>query len=64
MAYVTTWRMNVAARLLREHQRPLREVARNVGYESEFAFARAFKRTVGWAPGQYRAAGNAPECGG
>ena len=63
MAYVTAWRMNVAARLLREHRLSLREVSRHVGYESEFAFARAFKRTVGRAPGQYRTADDAPECG-
>jgi AraC-like DNA-binding protein len=38
------------ARLLRRHRMPLREAARRVGYDSEFAFARAFKRTTG----QYR----------
>ncbi|MCA2213928.1 AraC family transcriptional regulator [Jidongwangia harbinensis] len=56
MAYVTAWRMTVAARLLRQERTPLREIARRVGYDSEFAFARAFKRTVGHAPGRYRAA--------
>jgi AraC-like DNA-binding protein/mannose-6-phosphate isomerase-like protein (cupin superfamily) len=55
MAYVTAWRMTVAARLLGEGRAPLREVARQVGYDSEFAFARAFKRVVGHAPGRYRA---------
>ncbi|MBI1758952.1 MAG: AraC family transcriptional regulator [Actinobacteria bacterium] len=55
MAYVTSWRMMVAARLLREHRAPLREIAERVGYDSEFAFARAFKRTIGRAPGHYRA---------
>jgi AraC-like DNA-binding protein len=54
MAYVTSWRMTVAARLLRRDRAPLREIARRVGYDSEFAFARAFKRAVGHAPGQYR----------
>jgi AraC-like DNA-binding protein len=54
MAYVTAWRMTTAARLLREQRVPLREVARRVGYDSEFAFARAFKRTVGHPPGRYR----------
>jgi AraC-like DNA-binding protein len=34
----------------------LREIAHRVGYDSEFAFARAFKRTVGHAPGRYRTA--------
>lgn len=56
MAYVTAWRMTVAARLLREGPQPLRRIAREVGYDSEFAFARAFKRVVGQAPGRYRAA--------
>jgi AraC-like DNA-binding protein len=55
MAYVTAWRMTVAARLLREQAGPLREIARRVGYDSEFAFARAFKRAVGHPPGRYRA---------
>ncbi|MEV8636667.1 AraC family transcriptional regulator [Streptosporangium sp. NPDC051023] len=67
MAYVTSWRMTVASRLLREEQAPLREVARRVGYDSEFAFARAFKRTVGHSPGQYRTSAKAnqvrPETG-
>ena len=54
MAYVTTWRMALAARMLREEPATLRQIARRVGYESEFAFARAFKRTTGEAPGQYR----------
>lgn len=56
MAYVTAWRMTVAARLLMEGRAPLREVAQRVGYDSEFAFARAFKRVVGHAPGRYRTA--------
>jgi AraC-like DNA-binding protein len=55
MAYVTLWRMTVASRLLREHRQPLRDVAHRVGYDSEFAFARAFKRTIGHSPGRYRA---------
>jgi AraC-like DNA-binding protein len=55
MAYVTSWRMTVAARILREEHRTLREVAARVGYDSEFAFARAFKRATGYAPGRYRA---------
>jgi transcriptional regulator GlxA family with amidase domain len=55
IAYVTDWRMSVAARLLRQQRIPLREVARQVGYDSEFAFARAFKRAIGQPPGRYRA---------
>jgi len=64
MAYVTSWRMTVAARILREEQGTLREVASRVGYDSEFAFARAFKRATGYAPGRYRiAAEKAPSPG-
>jgi AraC-like DNA-binding protein len=54
MAYVTSWRMTVAGRLLRDEPLPLRDIANRVGYDSEFAFARAFKRTVGHSPGRYR----------
>jgi AraC-like DNA-binding protein len=54
MAYVAAWRMAVAARMLREGDATLRQIAREVGYDSEFAFARAFKRTTGQAPGRYR----------
>jgi AraC-like DNA-binding protein len=54
MAYVATWRMALAARMLRDEPATLSQIAKRVGYESEFAFARAFKRTTGQAPGQYR----------
>ncbi|MEU7867053.1 AraC family transcriptional regulator [Dactylosporangium sp. NPDC049140] len=56
LAYVTWWRLTLAARLLRESDAPLRAVARRVGYASEFAFAAAFKRRFGTAPGRYRGA--------
>ncbi|MEU1963755.1 AraC family transcriptional regulator [Nocardia sp. NPDC019304] len=61
LAYVTRWRMLTAARLLRDTDSSLAAVARRVGYTSEFAFAKAFKREYGLAPGGYRrAADNAP----
>ncbi|GHC45922.1 hypothetical protein GCM10010349_08440 [Streptomyces flavofungini] len=41
-------------RLLRTEEAPLRVVAERSGYASEFAFAKAFKRQSGVAPGQYR----------
>jgi AraC-like DNA-binding protein len=63
MAYITAWRMTVAARLLREHRAPLRDVARQIGYDSEFAFARAFKRAIGEAPGRYRSSTGPPPTG-
>ncbi|MGV9771422.1 AraC family transcriptional regulator [Streptosporangium sp. NPDC003464] len=56
LAYLTWWRLNTAARLLRESDAPLGEVGARVGYTSEFAFANAFKREYGQAPGRYRRA--------
>jgi AraC-like DNA-binding protein len=57
LTYLTWWRMTVAGRLLRESDEPLVAVARQVGYGSEFAFAKAFKREFGVAPGRYRREG-------
>lgn len=54
MAYLTRWRMTTAARMLRESDAPLTTVAARTGYGSEFAFAKAFKREYGLAPGGYR----------
>ncbi|MFC7920952.1 AraC family transcriptional regulator [Streptomyces cinereoruber] len=54
MAYLTRWRMTTAARLLRESEAPLSTVAARTGYGSEYAFAKAFKREYGQAPGGYR----------
>ncbi|MYW63644.1 helix-turn-helix domain-containing protein [Streptomyces sp. SID8379] len=54
LAYLTWWRMTTAGRLLRKENAPLRVVAGRTGYTSEFAFAKAFKREFGVAPGQYR----------
>ncbi|MHC3474144.1 AraC family transcriptional regulator [Streptomyces sp. 7R007] len=54
LAYLTWWRMTTAGRLLREADLALRQVAERTGYTSEFAFAKAFKREYGMAPGQYR----------
>ncbi len=54
LAYVSRWRMTVAAALLRDTTQPIAVVADRVGYDSEFAFARAFRRAHGVAPGRYR----------
>jgi AraC-like DNA-binding protein len=54
LTYLTWWRMITAGRLLRADDTPLRLVAQRTGYTSEFAFAKAFKREYGVAPGQYR----------
>jgi AraC family transcriptional regulator, alkane utilization regulator len=54
MQYLTRWRMIVAAGMLRNEQACLARVAEDVGYESEAAFNRAFKREYGVAPGHWR----------
>lgn len=54
MSYLTWWRMSTAAGLLQESDAPLHAIAAKVGYTSEFAFANAFKREFGTAPGRYR----------
>jgi AraC-like DNA-binding protein len=54
LTYLANWRMTLAARLLRETDLKIAAVARQVGYTSEFAFAKAFKRDYGIAPGAYR----------
>ncbi|WP_246485777.1 helix-turn-helix domain-containing protein [Kribbella qitaiheensis] len=46
--------MTTAARMLHGSDAPLRHVAAQTGYTSEFAFANAFKRQYGTAPGRYR----------
>ncbi|RSS53787.1 AraC family transcriptional regulator [Streptomyces sp. WAC01280] len=56
LAYLTWWRMTLAERLLRTTDAPLRTVAEQVGYGTEFAFSAAFKRVHGSAPGGYRRA--------
>ncbi|MEV6107131.1 AraC family transcriptional regulator [Streptomyces sp. NPDC051940] len=53
-AYLTWWRMTVAARLLHASDAPLGVIAQRVGYTSEFAFGKAFKREHGRSPGRYR----------
>ena len=54
LAYLTWWRMALAGRLLAADDTPLRVIASRAGYSSEFAFAKAFKREFGVAPGGYR----------
>jgi AraC-like DNA-binding protein len=51
MRYVTRWRMQVARTWLAEDGATVSEVAGRLGYQSEAAFSRAFKRTVGVPPG-------------
>jgi AraC-like DNA-binding protein len=54
MQYLTRWRMQVAAKLLVESGAKVSAVGAEVGYESEAAFSRAFKKATGTAPGAWR----------
>ena len=54
LAYLTRWRMQVAAGLLLRETLSIGEVASRVGYESEPAFNKAFKRATGITPGAFR----------
>jgi AraC-like DNA-binding protein len=54
MGYVSSWRANLACRLLRETDLPLSEVARRVGFESMPAFSRSFKAHIGKPPATWR----------
>jgi AraC-like DNA-binding protein len=62
MAYLARWRMIMAARLLRSTPRGVAGIASEVGYESEAAFNRAFKRHYGVPPARFRRE-NAHACG-
>ena len=53
MQYLTRWRLRKAADLL-STDRSIAEIAALVGYESESAFNKAFKRTLGVPPGEHR----------
>jgi AraC-like DNA-binding protein len=52
--YLAQWRIQLAASLLRAGKASLAEIAERVGYGSETALSRAFKRQVGIAPAMYR----------
>jgi len=54
MNYLTSWRMQVAAQKLRETGVSIAQVAEIVGYDSEAAFSRAFKKATGTAPATWR----------
>jgi AraC-like DNA-binding protein len=56
MAYLADWRLELGAEALRTTSRGVLQVAAEVGYESEAAFNRAFKRRFGKPPAQYRRA--------
>jgi AraC-like DNA-binding protein len=56
MQYLASWRIQLGARMLRETNRTVATIAQDVGYESEAAFSRAFKRMAGAPPATWRKA--------
>ena len=59
MAFLTDWRLALAADLLREEDSTIGAVARQVGYGSPYALSSAFKRVYGVSPKQHRLAARA-----
>ncbi len=57
MHYVMQWRMHLALTWLKEEEGPLSDLAYRLGYQSEAAFNRAFKRVIGVSPGAARRSG-------
>jgi len=54
--YLTQWRMQLAAKRLVDPRVKIAAIAHEVGYDSEAAFSRAFKKFVGRSPSQWRSA--------
>jgi AraC-like DNA-binding protein len=54
MQYLGAWRLQIAVNMLRSTALSVAAIAYHVGYESEEAFSRAFKRALGTPPGQWR----------
>ena len=52
--YLTLWRLQTAKLHLRETQKTIAQLAHSIGYESEQAFSRAFKREFGLPPARWR----------
>jgi len=52
--YVTQWRVSLAEQLLRDRQQSVAGIAQQLGYSSEAAFRRLFKRVSGICPGRIR----------
>ncbi len=57
MSYVTRWRMHVAVAALKDEGATVGQLADRLGYRSEAAFSRAFKRVIGVSPGAIRRTG-------
>jgi AraC-like DNA-binding protein len=54
MQYLTEWRMQLAADLLRSTALKVADIAERIGYGSDAAFSRAFHRHVGMWPAEFR----------
>jgi len=54
MQYLTQWRMLLAANLLARSDAPLARIAGDVGYQTDTAFSRAFRREFGTPPAAWR----------
>ena len=54
LTYLTWWRMTIASRLLQTTDASMNTIAGRVGYSSEYAFSKAFKRELGVVPVHYR----------
>ena len=61
LTYLTGWRMQLARNWLRGSNIGLSEMVERLGYSSEDAFKRAFRREVGMPPGAYRREDTAPQ---
>lgn len=61
MQYLTRWRMHLAASWLRDQELNLANIAERLGYRSEAAFSRAFKRATGLPPATWRRGAEAPD---
>ena len=60
MQYLAQWRMLLATDLLRRSQAPLAQIAEQVGYQTDTAFSRAFRREFGEPPAAWRRRRNEP----
>jgi AraC-like DNA-binding protein len=60
MRYLTLWRMQLAARLLSDGSAKVAAISEEVGFRSEAAFSRTFKKVTGQSPAQWRRAAQSP----
>jgi len=58
MEYVTTWRMEIAKKVLQRPGMSLTDAAESAGYASDSAFTRTFKKETGQTPAEFRKSKN------